>query len=272
MKVALTGASGFIGKHLQKIYTNNVTIGRDDTQQMILEKLDGVDVVINLAGAPILKRWSDSYKKVLYSSRIKTTQKLVSAINQSDAKLFISTSAIGAYPDDNIFNESFEEYGDDFLGNLTKEWEAEAFKCKLPTAVLRFGVILGFNGGALTQMLPPFKMGLGGVIGDGKMVMSWIDIEDLLGIYEHIIENKLTGLYNATSPNPVSNYIFTKALGNTLRRPTVFPLPEFVLKILFGEGSTVLTASKEIIPQAILDAGYEFKYPTIESSLKHLLD
>lgn len=271
MKVALTGASGFVGLHLIDEFNDYVIIKRSDNEEQILEKLHNVDVVFNLAGAPIIKRWSESYKQLLISSRIDTTKKLVNAINKSDVKHFISTSAIGAYPDDAAFDESFEGYGSDFLAKLTQMWEDEANKCNKPTAVLRFGVILGKNAGALAQMLFPFKMGVGGVISDGKMMMSWIDLDDLVGIYAYIIENKLTGIYNATAPNPVSNHEFTKALGSILHRPTIIPLPEFVLKILFGEGSTVLTGSKEVYPKAIKDAGFTFKYKTIKESLEHLL-
>ena len=271
MKVALSGASGFVASHLQEVFSDYVAIERGDSEERILEKLQGVDVVFNLAGAPIIKRWSEEYKKLLISSRVETTQKLVNAINASDVKQFISTSAIGAYPDGAAFDESFEGYGDDFLGSLTQEWEEEAKKCVKPTAIVRFGVILGADGGALASMLPPFKLGLGGIIGDGKMMMSWIDIDDLVAIYSYLVEHKLEGTFNATAPNPVSNYEFTKALGAVLRRPTFLPLPTFALSLLYGEGATVLTGSKEVYPKALEVSGFKFKYANIEDSLKHLL-
>jgi uncharacterized protein (TIGR01777 family) len=271
MKVAITGASGFVSSHLTKTFTNFVSIHRNDTEDEILAKLAGVDVVFNLAGAPIVKRWNEAYKKVLISSRVDTTRTLVNAINRSEVKQLVSTSAIGAYPDNAAYDESFAGYGDDFLASLTQIWEAEAKKCNKPTAIIRFGVILGSDGGALAQMLPPFKMGVGGIIGDGTMMTSWIDVDDLVRIYVHVIENKLTGIFNATAPAPVSNYMFTKALGKVLHRPTIFPLPEFVLKLLFGEGSTVLTGSKEVYPKALLESGFEFHYPDIDSSLSHIL-
>ncbi len=271
MKVAITGASGFVSSHLTRIFTDYVSIHRDESEYEILEKLDGVDVVFNLAGAPIIKKWNKEYKKVLLSSRIDTTKALVDAINKSEVKHFISTSAIGAYPDGAPYDERFSGYGDDFLASLTQKWEAEASKCIKPTSIIRFGVILGREGGALAQMLPPFKMGVGGIIGDGKMMTSWIDVDDLVRIYTYLIEQKLTGTFNATAPNPISNYEFTKALGKVLHRPTIFPLPEFVLKFLFGEGSTVLTGSKEVYSKALLDAGFRFDYPDINLSLTHLL-
>ncbi|MBA3027041.1 MAG: TIGR01777 family protein [Sulfurimonas sp.] len=271
MKVAITGASGFVGSHLTKTFTDFVSIHRNDTEDEILAKLQGVDVVFNLAGAPIIKKWSESYKKILISSRVDTTKTLVNAINRSEVKQLISTSAIGAYPDNAAFDEYFEGYGDDFLASLTQMWEAEALACNKPTAIIRFGVILGHDGGALAQMLPPFKLGLGGIIGNGKMMTSWIDVDDLVRIYAHVIENELTGTFNATAPEPVSNYDFTKALGKVLNRPTIFPLPEFVLKLLFGEGSTVLTGSKEVYPKALLESGFKFHYPDIDSSFSHIL-
>ena len=270
MKIALNGASGFVASYLKEKFTDFVVLKRDDSEDEIVQKLQGVDAVFNLAGAPILKRWSESYKKVLISSRVETTKKLVKAVNRSQIKHFISTSAIGAYPDGK-FDESYEGYGDDLLGSLAKQWEEEALYCNKPTTILRFGVILGKDGGALEQMLFPFKMGLGGIIGDGKMMTSWIDIEDLVRIYEFVIEYKLEGIFNVTAPNPVTNYDFTKALGRQLGRPTLLPVPEFGLKILFGEGASVLTGSKEIYPKRLLECGFEFKYKDIDSSLAHLL-
>jgi len=259
MKVAITGSSGFVGNHLKSIFDDFIAIERKDTVDEIVEKLEGVDIVINLAGATILKRWTEPYKKILYSSRIDTTKKLVQAINRSDIKHFISTSAIGIY-------------GDDFLTKVTKDWEAEALKSTKATTILRYGIILGDGGGALSNMLTPFKLGLGGNIGDGKMIMSWIDMDDLLGIYKFVIENKLYGTFDATAPNPVSNAEFTKALGSVLHRPTVLPLPGFILKLIFGEASSTLLSSFDVQPKALLTAGYKFKYEDIHSSLEHILN
>ncbi len=271
MKIALTGASGFVGSALQKEFGNCVVIKRDDSEADILKKLQGADAVINLAGAPIIKRWSKSYKKVLYNSRIETTKKLVNAINKSGVKHFISSSAIGIYPDNTACDEECSKSADDFLANLVKDWEKEALKCKKQTAILRLGVVLGGNGGALKKMLLPFKLGLGGVIGDGSMVTSWIDIKDLVRIYRFILQNSLTGTFNAVSPNPVTNKILTKELASALNRPAVLPLPKFVLKLIYGEASVVLTASKEVYPKALLKAGFEFEYPIVKESLEHLI-
>ena len=271
MKIAITGASGFVGKTLQETFRDTVTIQREDDEAAILEKLKGVDVVINLAGAPIIKRWSDPYKKILRESRIHTTDRLVSAINQSDVKHFISTSAIGIYPSDVPCDESCDTYADDFLGKLAKAWEEEAHKCHKPTAILRFGVILGKEGGALKQMITPFRLGVGGIIGNGKMMTSWIHIDDLMGIYKHLMEKRLTGVFNATAPHPVTNHTFTKALGKALHRPTILPIPEFALRIMYGEAASVLTESKEVYPKKIIEKGYRFLYTDIEKALKQIV-
>ena len=271
MKVAISGANGFVAKHLKQEFQEFVEIKRNDSEEDIVKKLEGVDAVFNLAGAPIIKRWNDNYKKLLYSSRINSTSKLVAAINRSKVKHFISASAIGAYPDGEPCDEECEKRAQDYLAYLTQKWEAEALKCIKPTSIIRFGVILGKDGGALQSMLLPFKLGLGGVIGDGKMMISWIDVDDMVSMCKFILEKGATGIFNAVSPHPVSNRTYTKALGKTLNRPTIFPLPVFVLKMIFGEGSTVLTASKEIYPKRILDLGFDFKYKTINQSLQHLL-
>ncbi len=271
MKIALTGASGFVGAALQKQFEECVIIARNDDEAAILKKLEAVDVVINLAGAPIIRRWSDPYKKVLLESRIETTRTLVRAINRSNVSRFISTSAIGIYPDNTVCDEFTTETAGDFLGELAKKWETEALACHKPTTILRFGVILGREGGALAQMLTPFRLGVGGIIGSGKMMTSWISIDDLMKIYGFVIEQRLSGIFNAVSPNPVSNYTFTKALGAALHRPTILPIPELALRLMYGEAASVLTGSKEVYPRALEEAGFVFDYPDIESALKHLL-
>ena len=269
--LAITGANGFVGKHLQDTFSYVVVLHRDDSVATLLDKLKGVDVVINLAGAPIVKRWSESYKKVLFESRVGTTRKLVEAVNQSEVKYFISTSAIGIYPNNKACDEYTTEYADDFLAKLCKDWEGEALKCTKPTAIVRFGVVLGKDGGALKKMLLPFRLGLGGVIGDGKMMTSWIHISDLLKMYQFLIAHKLEGVYNAVSPHPVTNSTFTKALGKTLNRPTLMSLPIFILKAMYGEASCVLTDSKEVYPKKIEALGFSFEYDTIDDALVEIL-
>lgn len=272
MKIALTGAGGFVGGALRKRYPNHIVINRHDDEKTILEKLQNVDVAINLAGAPIIQRWTEPYKKILIDSRVHMTRQLVHALNKSNVKHFISTSAVGIYPDGAQCDEHCNQMADDFLGELAQKWENEAHKCSKPTAILRFGVVLGKDGGALKTMLFPFKLGVGGIIGNGKMMTSWIDIEDLMRIYDFVIERTLEGTYNATSPSPVTNYVFTKTLGKVLRRPTILPIPEFALRLMYGEGASVLTGSKEVYPTALQEARFSFNYPDLQQSLSHLLD
>lgn len=270
MKVAITGASGFVGSHLKEKYKDHIVINRTDSEDEIVKKLDGVDAVFNLAGAPIVKRWSKEYKKVLLSSRVETTSKVVGAINRSSVRCFISASAIGIYPEGGPYDENCENYRKDFVGMLIEKWENEASKCTKPTAILRIGIVLGKDGGPLAKGLWAFKLGLGGTIGNGDMMMSWIDIDDLVAIFAFIVQKQLTGIINATAPNPVSNYEFTKAIGKHLHRPTFLPVPIPVLKLIFGEGSSVLTSSQEVLPNKLLENGFGFKYKTIDESLTHL--
>jgi len=262
-KIALTGASGFVGKELQKHFRECVIIKRDDNETDILKKLQNVDVVINLAGAPIVQRWSEAYKKVLYRSRIETTKRLVSAINRSHVSYFISTSAIGIYPNSTSCDEKCTQFDNGFLGTLCQAWEAEARKCVKPTAILRFGVVLGKEGGALKKMLLPFKLGMGGTIGSGEMMMSWIALSDLMHMYQFLVQHRYEGIFNAVTPKPVSNKVFTKSLGKALKRPTFLPLPEFVLKLFYGEGASILLDSKEVYPKAIEEKGFVFEYEEI---------
>ncbi len=271
MKVAFTGAHGFVGTALQQRFQDHVILDRHDDIPALLDKLKDVEIVINLAGAPIIKRWNDTYKNTLINSRIETTKKLVQAIDQSDVQHFISTSAIGIYPNNIACDESSTQTADDFLGSLTMAWEREALKCNKPTAILRFGIVLGKNGGALAQMLLPFRLGLGGTIGDGSMMTSWIHIKDLANIYTFIIENRLKGIYNATAPHPVTNKTFTKALGKALKRPTLLPVPLFALRLIYAEAASVLTDSKEVYPKALQEAGFHFEFERIDKALEDLM-
>ncbi|MCF6172259.1 MAG: TIGR01777 family oxidoreductase [Campylobacteraceae bacterium] len=271
MKIAISGASGFIGSHIQKEFKDHIIIDKNDSEEAILEKLKDVEVVVNLAGARVVEKWSEEYKKILLESRVNITKKLVNAINKSGVKQLITASAIGIYPDGIACDETCKERAEDFLAYMVKEWEDTAKKCKKTTTILRLGLVLGVDGGAFGTMLPTFKLGLGGTIGSGNMMTSWIDIDDVMRICHHVIKNRLSGVFNAVSPTPLTNFAYTKAIGKILHRPTFFPLPIIVAKMLFGEGVIVLTGSKEIYPKALQKSGFEFQYPDINSSLKHLL-
>jgi uncharacterized protein (TIGR01777 family) len=281
-KIAITGASGFVGTNLIKLFEQNnfnvIAIKREELKD--IEKLSQIvnecEIVINLAGANIINRWTEDYKKLLYSSRIDTTKALVQAFNKASIKpkLFISTSAVGIYDNISTYSENDKNYSNDFLSNLCQEWEQEALKAKevgIRTAIFRFGIVLG-DGGALAKMLLPFKLGVGGIIGSGKQAFSFIHINDLLNAYNYIHENEnLDGIFNLTAPTPTTNYGMTKALGSALNRPTIFPVPEFVLKLVFSEGAKVLTDGQSAIPNRLLESGFKFQHSNIEDAMKSLV-
>jgi uncharacterized protein (TIGR01777 family) len=268
LKVAIIGGTGFIGSNLTKNFNNPMIISSKNFND--IEKIKNYDVVINLAGKPIVKRWSESYKKELFTSRIDVTKKIVEIINDSNVQHFISTSAIGFYKNPCICDENSKS-GDGFLSKLAIAWENEALKCNKPTTIFRYGVVLGDNGGALKEMLFPFKMGIGGVIGNGKQKFSWIDIKDVINIYKFVIENQIEGILNISSPNSVTNYEFTKTLGKVLNRITILPMPKFFLNLIFGEASTVLLADQDMKPKRLVELGYNFKYKYLEDSLRSLV-
>lgn len=276
--IAITGASGFVGKNLRDFFEKQgfsvVAISRGflNEKEKLQEIISACDIVINLAGANIINRWSEPYKRLLYASRIDTTKSIVEAINSVNKKpkLLISTSAVGIY--DNIGSHDEQgNYSNDFLSNLCQDWEAEANKADTKVAIFRFGIVLGRDGGALHNMMTPFKLGLGGRIGSGNQAFSYIHIEDLINAYEFIIDKEFEGVFNLTAPKPTTNLGLTKALGKALRRPTLFPVPQFVLKLLFSEGAKVLTDGQEVLPKKLLDLGFEFKYRDIEETIENLV-
>jgi uncharacterized protein (TIGR01777 family) len=278
--IAISGASGFVGSSLTEFFTKYdykiIPIKREtlDDKTKLESLLSSSDILINLAGANIINRWSESYKKLLYSSRIDTTQKLVSAIKniENPPQMVISTSAVGIYDNKSTYDEK-GNFSNDFLSSLCQDWEKEALKAKsekTKVSIFRFGIILGEDGGALQKMITPFKLGLGGVIGSGEQAFSFIHIEDLLEAYKFVIENSYEDTFNLTAPNPTTNKGLTLALGKTLKRPTILPLPEFVLNIIFSEGAKVLTDGQSAVPKRLLDLGFEFKYKTIEETIENL--
>lgn len=291
MNILITGGTGFIGSALcsRLLAENNKVVVLSRYPEKIkpplkaitdlndLKDSDIFDVVVNLAGEPIAnKRWSNKQKYHIFNSRIDITEKLISYFEKSanKPKILISGSAIGYYgigKTDSIIEE--KENGDSsFSSELCKKWETVALKAEklgIRTCLLRTGIVLGKDGGALSKMLFPFKMCLGGKIGDGKQWMSWIHIDDLIGIILYCINHdNLKGAINGTSPNPVTNQEFTKTLGMALNRPTIFPMPAVVVKLLMGKmGEELLLAGKKIIPKKALDAGYLFKYKELEKAL-----
>ncbi len=279
--IAITGASGFVGtsltKYFSKLQYKIIAISRDilNNQQKLEETLSQSDIVINLAGANIINRWSEDYKKLLYSSRINTTSKIVNAINhiEDKPKLLISTSAVGIY-DNKATHDENGSYSNDFLSTLCQDWEKEALKGSneiTKVAIFRFGIVLGKEGGAFAKMITPFKFGLGGIIGSGNQAFSYIHISDLLRAYEFVINNEFSGVFNLTAPKPTTNLLFTRALGKALGRPTIFPVPEFILKLIFSEGAKVLTDGQDVIPEKLLSLGFKFEYKNIEETLQSLV-
>lgn len=275
----MSGATGFVGSHLGNAFREMkckvVPLGRKDfTSALLAEKMTGADVIVNLAGAPVIKRWSAEYKKTMYESRINITKTLVSACSQMDPKpkLFISTSAIGYYASGGPHTESNHVKADNFLGDLAMDWEKEALRAGdfgIRTVIFRFGVVLGKDGGALKEMLPPFKLGMGGTIGDGSQPFSWIHIQDLIRAFQTAVNDEsFQDIYNLTSPNPTTNKGLTKALGKALGKSTFMKVPKFAIRLQLGEGAQVLTEGQTVIPERLMKSGFSFTFNDIEDAVK----
>jgi uncharacterized protein (TIGR01777 family) len=284
LKTAMSGATGFVGTHLRKGFEYRgwevVPLGRDDfrgDKDKLAGRIEGSDVVVNLAGAPIIARWSRSYKEELYASRIETTGKILDALENISKKpeVFISASAVGIYAAGGTHTEDEHALSDDFLGMLARDWEREALRAGdlgIRTVVFRFGVVLGRDGGALQAMLPPFRAGVGGTVGDGSQQFSWVHIDDLINAYFTAMEDRrFEGVYNLTAPNPTTNRELTKTLAKVLNRPAVLRVPQFVLRLQYGEGAQVLTKGQRVIPRRLLEGGFEFRFPEIEGALRDLV-
>jgi len=292
MNIMITGGTGFIGSALTKFFIqkgylttilsrhcpalSSVRIIKSIEQINVDEK---IDIIINLAGAPINKKWTNSYKEVLIDSRLEITKNLILLIKSLKTKpnLLISASAIGYYGNQsNNYIDENSLYINDFTHKLCNLCELEAKKAEklgVRTCITRLGVVLGKNGGALEEMLPIFRLGLGAKIGSGKQFFSWVHIDDIIGAFNFLIKDKTQkGIYNLTSPNPVTNYRFTKELGKMINRPTVLTIPKFVIKMIFGEmGDKLLLNGSAVYPKKLLDSGYEFQFKTIEASLENIL-
>lgn len=276
MKVAIAGANGFVGTFLCEYFSNKgeeiVKIGIGDFETDLSKKIQGCELVINLAGAPIVGRWSDEYKKILVSSRLDTTSKISNAIcgMSIKPKAFFCASAVGCYAEGDNDEYSYKK-AEDFLGELCERWESAARAvdgCGVKCVNMRFGIVIGKNGGALSKMLPAFKLGLGGKIGSGKQGFSWIHLNDIAKAIDFLYEKGASGAYNFTSPNPTTNEGLTKALGEALNRPTIFPVPEFALRLIYSEGAKVLTGGQKVFPKKLLEEGFVFEHERIESAIK----
>ena len=249
-----------------------------ETEKLPPEATNGMVSVVHLAGETIAGRWNDEKKRRIRDSRILSTQNLVASLAVADTKpdVLVCASAIGYYGDSG--DEHFTEVsppGNDFLAKTCQEWEAEAQKAidlGIRVVTVRIGLVLGLGGGLLAQVLPPFKIGVGGILGSGCQWMSWIHVDDVVGIVLHALENnEIRGPLNATAPTPVRNTEFTKTLGTVLRRPTLFPVPKFGLKLMMGEFADFIVLSQNVLPEKTEVSGYEFRHRTLESALRDLL-
>lgn len=296
MKILITGATGFIGQqlvtHLKQhqllILTRNISkatqlLGAQHQyieQLNHLNQLNDIDVVINLAGEPIVgKRWSDKQKQLLEQSRFQITNQLSQLIQQSvtPPHTFISGSAIGYYGmrrDTQILDEDSAAIND-FSHQLCRQWEQLALTSQTEqtrVVIIRIGIVLGKNGGALAKMLPAFKMAAGGKIASGQQGFSWIHQQDLIDIILFLINHPTCqGIYNATAPKPLSNQAFSQTLAQVLHRPAVVPMPEFVLNLAMGEMAQLLTKGQYVYPKHILQAGFNFKFHQLKPALEQLL-
>lgn len=301
-RIIITGATGLIGKKLANalidrgdeviIFTRNREIAKSifpnamecvewnyQHPEQWKSKLENADAVIHLAGINLFaKRWNDEFKKSVLKSRQLSTKNLVDTIKSCNNKpeVFISASGIGYYGDcgESILTEE-SSAGNDFLADVCKVWESEARKIEqlgVRSVQIRTGLVLSAEDGALKQMLPAFKLFIGGPLGSGKQWASWLHIDDIVGIYIHSIDFKeLGGAVNAASPIPVKMKQFAKTLGQVLNRPSLFPVPKFILRIAVGEAAEVVTASQRIDIKKLLKSGYNFKFTILDEAFKDLL-
>ncbi|MBC6432555.1 TIGR01777 family protein [Nostoc sp. HG1] len=305
MKVAITGATGFVGSLLVQrlhakgdqivVLTRNTTFAQkvflsetfpnveivaytpntSGSWQSVITSCDGV---VNLAGEPIGEgRWTPERKQEILNSRKLGTQKIVEAITNANSKptVLINASAIGYYgtSETATFDETSLS-GSDFLAQVCQIWEAEATKVKdagVRLVILRFGIVLG-NGGALDKMITPFKLFAGGPIGSGRQWFSWIHVDDLVSlILEALTKPEIEGVYNCTAPNPVRMADLSQTLGQVMNRPSWLPVPGFAIEALLGDGAMVVLEGQKVIPKRPLETGFEYKYPNLQSALTQIL-
>ncbi|MFW6359458.1 MAG: TIGR01777 family oxidoreductase [Chroococcales cyanobacterium] len=306
MKIAITGATGFVGSRLVQKLTENghsiLVLTRNENRGKRVfpstafpnieivgytpkqsgewqKKISGCDAVINLAGEPIAdKRWTPQEKKEIKESRQLGTQKIVEAIQQAENKpsVLINTSAIGYYGTSET--ETFDENsppGNDFLAEVCQVWEGEAHKVKeadVRLVILRFGIVLG-EGGAIAKMITPFRFFAGGPIGSGRQWFSWIHREDLVNlIIQALNRSDMEGVYNATAPNPVTMTELSQKLGEVMHRPSWLPVPDFALEMLLGDGAKVVLEGQQVLPKKTEATGFQYQYPTVKPALVDIVD
>jgi uncharacterized protein (TIGR01777 family) len=296
MKVFLTGGNGFVGTNLARFLTEkghevsvlvrnpskvkdlpgqvSVVVGEPTKPGTWQENLEKYDLFINLAGASIFRRWDNDYKKLLRDSRIKTTRNLVEALPSSG--VLLSASAVGYYgfTADQELDETSPP-GKDFLAQLAVDWENEAIKASqkgIRVALTRFGVVMGNDGGALDQMVRPFKFFVGGPIGSGRQWMSWIHVQDLCRAALFVAENPtVEGPVNFCSPEPVTNKNLAEEIGKILRRPSFMSAPGFAIRLALGEFGSVILKGQRVFPRKLIDHGFQFNFSSVRSALNDLL-
>jgi hypothetical protein len=298
MKILVSGATGLVGRHLVPFLRENghevfslvrqAPNNEGEIQwnaetgivESELKKIENFDAVVHLAGAGIAdERWTKERKRIIRDSRVVGTRVLVDSLQklENPPRAFVSASAIGYYGDrkDEILNEDSPP-GKDFLSGVGVEWEAEANKAAdfgARVVRLRIGIVLSTEGGALKEMLTPFKMGVGGAVGKGQQFVSWIHLRDLIRVIQFALENEnLNGAVNATAPNPVRNAEFAEKLGVALHRPSLVPVPAFALRLMFGElADALLLSSARVVPEKLLANNFQFEFERIEDALQDLL-
>jgi uncharacterized protein len=293
-KVLVSGSSGLIGSALcsllatkgyqvtrlvRNLSSGECEIAWDLSQPLSPESVSGFEAVVHLAGESIVGRWTAEKKAAIRHSRVAGTKNLAKALAEASQrpKVFISASAIGYYG--NRGQETLREdspLGRGFLADVCREWEFStntAADAGIRTVQTRFGIVLSREGGALAKMLPPFRLGIGGKMGNGRQWWSWIDLQDVAGAIEHIIKtNSLHGAVNVVAPNPVTNAEFTRTLASVLSRPAIFPMPAFAARLALGQmADELLLASQRVEPAKLIARGYVFKQPNLRQSLQALL-
>jgi uncharacterized protein (TIGR01777 family) len=292
MTTLITGATGLVGKRLLEQLQDPVSLVRSPARVRSgtahrwdatsgappSEAFRDVQAVVHLAGDPVSEgRWSRAKKQSIRDSRVEGTRNLIAGLSQLENKprVLISASAVGIYGDrgQELLDEE-SPVGSGFLPEVCVDWEAEAMKASglgIRVVCLRIGIVLAKEGGALAKMATPFKLGVGGRLGSGRQWMSWIHLDDLVGLILHAIANEqLHGIVNAVAPEPVTNAEFSRALARSLHRPALLPTPRSALRMLFGEMSEIMLASQRVTPTRALDSGYSFRFPTLSKALASL--
>ncbi|HEY6325460.1 MAG TPA: TIGR01777 family oxidoreductase [Candidatus Cybelea sp.] len=280
MNVLLIGGSGFIGRHLAAALRERgdaVTIASLRDPAEAARAAAACDAVVNLAGEPLAQRWSAALKRRIKESRVDSPRRFLELVARDSrrAGVYVSASAIGYYgtSETATFDEDSPP-GDDFLARVCVGWECEARRAAdlgMRVAIVRTGVALGADGGALSKILPPFRAGAGGRVGSGRQWLSWVHIDDLVGIYVMALRREIEGVVNACAPNPVTNSEFTADLGAALHRPAALPVPTIALRALLGEGADILLKGQRVLPRRTELLGYRFRFPELTAALANLL-